>query len=211
MNKLFYAFILFILITGCTQLPSIESEPYLEQRTAFPNLHDKKSCRGKGYIISQGEMKGRLNFTFTSTRDTAFIQFKDLIGRKTLFLILSDKSIDAWDMLHNQRYDKASILISLPFFEMIQPDDMRTFLWGEIPKIFSDPDIIKNQSEQISGEIQFRSNQTEHGPLVEHVTFNMKDERQKIELVLMDREYDVQYPHLIRKIPDSIPPIKINS
>ena len=171
---------MFILITGCTQLPSIESEPYLEQQTALPNIDDKKFCRGKGYIISEGEMKGRLNFTFTSSRDTAFIQFKDLIGRKTLFLILSDKSIDAWDMLHNQRYDKASILISLPFFEMIQPDDMRTFLWGEIPKIFSDPDIIKNQSEQISGEIQFRSNQTEHGPLVEHVTFNMKDESQKI-------------------------------
>jgi hypothetical protein len=150
-------------------LPSFESEPYLEQQTALPNIDDKKFCRGKGYIISEGEMKGRLNFTFTSSRDTAFIQFKDLIGRKTLFLILSDKSIDAWDMLHNQRYDKASILLSLPFFEMIQPDDMRTFLWGEIPKIFSDPEIIKNQSEQISGGIQFRSNQTEHGPLVEHV------------------------------------------
>ena len=163
---------MFILITGCTQLPSFESEPYLEQQTALPNIDDKKFCRGKGYIISEGEMKGRLNFTFTSSRDTAFIQFKDLIGRKTLFLILSDKSIDAWDMLHNQRYDKASILLSLPFFEMIQP---------------------------------------EYGPLVEHVTFNMKDERQKIELVLMDREYDAQYPHLIRKIPDSIPPIKVNS
>ena len=192
------------MIAGCTQLPSFESEPYLEQQTVLPNIDDKKFCRGKGYIISEGEMKGRLNFTFTSSRDTAFIQFKDLIGRNTLFLILSDKSIDAWDMVHNQRYARASILLSLPFFEMIQPDDMRTFLWGEIPKIFSNPEIIKNHSEQISGGIQFRSNQTEHGPLVEHVTFNMKDERQNI-------EYDAQYPHLIRKIPDSIPPIKVNS
>ncbi|MBN4080965.1 hypothetical protein JYT44_01235 [Caldithrix abyssi] len=178
---------------------------------AFPNLDDKIFCRGKGYILSKGEIRGRLNFTFTASRDTAYIQFKDLIGRKTLFLILGDESIDAWDMLHNRRYDQASILISLPFFEMIQPNDMRTFLWGEIPKIFSDPEKIKNQPKQISGGIQFRSKQTEHGPLVEHVTFNMKAEKQKIELVMMNREYDVQYPHLIRKIPDSIPPIKVSS
>jgi len=178
---------------------------------AFPDLDQKKYCRGKGYILSKGEIRGRLNFTFTSSRDTAYIQFKDLIGRKTLFLILSNDTIDAWDMLHNRRYDQASILISLPFFEMIQPNDLRTFLWGEIPEFFSDPEKIKNQPEQISGGIQFRSNQTEHGPLVEHVTFNMKAEKQKIELVMMNREYDVQYPHLIRKIPESIPPIKVNS
>jgi hypothetical protein len=39
----------------------------------------------------------------------------------------------------------------------------------------------------------------------------MEDENQKIELIIMDREYDVQYPHLIRKIPESIPTIKVNS
>jgi hypothetical protein len=39
----------------------------------------------------------------------------------------------------------------------------------------------------------------------------MKDEKQKIELIMMDREYDVQYPHLIRRIPESIPTIKVNS
>ena len=114
-------------------------------------------------------------------------------------------------MPHNRNYAQVSILISLPFFDMIRPNDMRTFLWGEIPSIFSDPKRIKNQSEQISGGIQFRSNQTEHGPLIEHVTFNMENENRKIELIMMDREYDVQYPHLIRKIPESIPTIKVNS
>ena len=78
-------------------------------------------------------------------------------------------------------------------------------------KFFSDPENIKSQSEQTSGGIQFRSNQTEHGPLVEHVTFNMEAEKQIIKLVMMNREYDVQYPHLIRKIPETIPPVKVNS
>ena len=196
---------------GCTQGPIIGPGETIDQGMVFPTLDDKNFCRGKGYILSEGDIQGRLNFTFTASRDTAYIQFKDLIGRKTLFLILGNETIDAWDMLHNRRYDQASVLISLPFFEMIRPNDMRTFLWGEIPSIFSDPERIKNQSEQISGRIQFRSNQTEHGPLIEHVTFNMEDENQKIELIMMDREYDVQYPHLIRKIPESIPIIKVNS
>ncbi len=199
------------MVSGCTAPPSIHPEPSPDEGIAYPDLDNKKFCRGKGYILSEGNLKGRLNFTFTASRDTAYIQFKDLIGRKTLFLILGDKSIDAWDMLHNRRFDQASILISLPFFEMIQPNDLRTFLWGEIPTLFSDPEKIKQQSAQLSDGIQFRSNQTAYGPLVEHVTFNMKAEKQKIELIMMNREYDVQYPHLIRPIPDSIPPIKVNS
>jgi len=177
----------------------------------FPNLSDKKICRGKGYILSEGEMKGRLNFTFTTSRDTAFIEFKDLIGRKTLFLVLGNESIEAWDILRNRRYDEASILIFLPFFEIIRPNDLRTFLWGEIPKVFSDPEKIKNKSDQISGGIQFKSNQTEYGPLIENVTFNMEAKKQKIVLVMINREYDVQYPHLMRKIPESVPKIKVNS
>ena len=202
---------MFACIIGCTHIPVVNPGESIDQSMDFPKLHDKTFCRGKGYILSEGDIQGRLNFTFTASRDTAVIQFKDLMGRKTLFLILENETIDAWDMLHNRRYDQASILISLPFFEMIRPNDLRTFLWGEIPSIFSDPEKIKNQSEVISGGIQFRSNQTEHGPLVDHVTFNMKDEKQKIELIMMDREYDVQYPHLIRRIPESIPTIKVNS
>jgi hypothetical protein len=46
---------------------------------------------------------------------------------------------------------------------------------------------------------------------VEHVSFKLSDEKQKIELVLMDREFDVQYPHLIRDIPATVIPIKVNS
>ena len=190
-----------------TSKPIFETKPEL----VYPDLSDKKFCRGKGYILSEGEMKGRLNFTFTSSRDTAYIQFKDLIGRKTIFIILKNEDIDAWDMLNNRRYDKASILISLPFFEMIQPKELRTFLWGSIPSVFSEPDQIKSQSEKVSGGIKFRSGQTAFGPLIEHVSFNMKDEKYKIDMVMMNREFDVQYPHLIRNIPTSVIPIKVNS
>ena len=195
---------------SCATSPEPSLEP-VSKSSVYPDLMAKKFCRGKGYILSEGEMKGRLNFTFTASRDTAYIQFKDLIGRKALFLILKNEEIDAWDMKNNRRYDQASILISLPFFEMISSTELRTFLWGSIPTAFSDPEVIKTQSEKISGGIQFRSGQTEYGPLVEHVSFNLNGENQKIELVMMDREFDVQYPHLIRDIPATVIPIKVNS
>lgn len=195
---------------SCAIAPKPSLEPVSES-IVYPDLTSKAFCRGKGYILSDGEMKGRLNFTFTTSRDTAYIQFKDLIGRKALFLILKNEDIDAWDMRNNRRYDQASILISLPFFEMISPPELRTFLWGAIPSSFSDPEMIKSQSDKISGGIQFRSGQTKYGPLVEHVSFNIDGENQKIELMMMNREFDVQYPHLIRDIPATVIPIKVNS
>ena len=107
-----------LICMSCATSPEPSLE-WVSKSSVYPDLTAKKFCRGKGYILSEGEMKGRLNFTFTASRDTAYIQFKDLIGRKALFLILKNEEIDAWDMKNNRRYDQASILISLPFFEMI--------------------------------------------------------------------------------------------
>ena len=152
-----------------------------------------------------------MNFTFTSSRNKAYIQFKDLIGRKTLFLILDESEVHAWDILNNRRYDQVSILIALPFFEMIKSKELITFLWGEIPTVFSDPNKIKSAKENISGSIQFSTKQTTYGQMVEHLSFNLIDDNSKINLFMMNREFDVQYPHLIREIPNSVLPIKDNS
>ena len=81
----------------------------------YPDLSDKDYCRGSGYITSGVGIKGRLNFTFTSSRSKAYIEFKDLIGRKTLFLILDESEVKVWDILNNRRYNQSSILLALPF------------------------------------------------------------------------------------------------
>ncbi|MFL3024638.1 MAG: hypothetical protein ACJZ1P_02085 [Candidatus Neomarinimicrobiota bacterium] len=152
-----------------------------------------------------------MNFTFTSSRNKAYLQFKDLIGRKTLFLILDESEIKAWDILNNRIYDQASILIALPFFEMIESKELITFLWGEIPAVFSDPNKIKSEKENISGSIQFSTKQTIYGQMVEQLSFNLIEDNSKINLFMMNREFDMQYPHLIREIPSSVLPMKDNS
>ena len=156
--------------------------------------------------MSRGNVSGRLNLTFTSSKKSTYIEFRDLIGRRTLFLIISENSINAWDIRNNRKYDQESLLLAFPFFELIKPNDLINFLWGEIPKIFKDSDNILNNDKIKNGQIQFSSNQTENGVLINFISFNIKNEDQKIELFIDNRDFDMQYPHLIRKIPESVIP-----
>ena len=205
-NKLIITLSL-IVIHGCTFVSkrTIENEKVIR---IYPDLSQKKYCRGRGYVISEGNNRGRLNFTFTSTKEVSYLEFRDILGRKTLFLTFSSNSVDAWDIRNNRRYDKESLLIIFPFFEIIKPGDLTSFLWGEIPKILKDPDNIISEEKMTNGEIQFSSTQTENGILVSYISFNLIDENETINLRIENREFDLQYPHLIRKIPQSVMPIK---
>ena len=198
MNK-FYIVILLIVFFGCSTPPN----PKIIDSMA-PDLSSKDFCRGNGYILSKGKFDGRLNFTFSASRNTAHIQFKDIIGRKTLFLIISNNDIDAWDMRNNRRYNKASIFLTLPLFEIIEPNELRTFLWGNIPSVFLDVNNLKTQSNKLNGQLQFKSMQTEFGALVNNVSFKINEENTQITLEIIEREFDAQYPHLIREIPKSV-------
>ena len=199
LNKKRYIVIVLILIVGCATPP----DPDIDF-ISVPDLSTKDYCRGNGYILSKGTFDGRLNFMFSSSRDTAYIQFRDIIGRKILFLVVSNNEIDAWDMRNNRRYNKESILLTLPMFELIEPSQLRTFLWGSIPSIFSDANKIKSESDAIHREIQFKSVQTQFGVLVNNISFRINDKNSQISLEITEREFDEQYPHLIREIPNSI-------
>jgi len=95
------------------------------------------------------------------------------------------------------------LVISFPFFELIKPNDLINFLWGKMPKTFTDSDnILSNKIN--SGQIQFSSQQTENGILINSVSFNFEEENEAIDLFVESRDFDSQYPHLIREIPESI-------
>ena len=198
MNK-YHIVIILIIFFGCSTSPN----PIINDNIA-PDLNIKDFCRGNGYILSKGKFDGRLNFTFSASRNTVHIQFNDIIGRKTLFLIISNNDIDAWDMRNNRRYNKASIFLTLPFFEIIEPNELRTFLWGNIPSVFTDVNDLKTQPNNLNGQLQFKSVQTEFGSLVNNVSFKINEENTQITLEIIEREFDAQYPHLIREIPKSV-------
>ena len=198
MNK-YYIVLILIIFFVC----STPTDPIINYYIVS-NLCSIDYCRGNGYILSKGKFDGRLNFIFSASRNTAHIQFKDIIGRKTLFLIISNNDIDAWDMRNNRRYNKASIFLTLPFFEIIEPNELRTFLWGNIPSVFTDVNDLKTQPNNLNGQLQFKSVQTEFGSLVNNVSFKINEENTQITLEIIEREFDAQYPHLIREIPKSV-------
>ena len=116
-----------LFLVGCS--PAIfELNSINEKVFSYPDLSEKNYCRGKGYIISKGNVSGRLNLTFTSSKKSTYIEFRDLIGRRTLFLIISENSINAWDIRNNRKYDQESLLLAFPFFELIKPNDLINFL-----------------------------------------------------------------------------------
>lgn len=168
----------------------------------------KEFCRGTGNLISSGNFNGRLNFSFTSSKNDLFIEFKDLLGRKTLFIAIKSNDIFAWDIRNNRKYNKESLLISFPFFEIIQPLHLKEFLRGTIPKDLSDPENILNHSSITNGEIQFSTRPTQNGILVNSVSFKLKKEKEMIKISIDNREFDAQYPHLIKQFPQSAMPIK---
>ena len=128
-----------------------------------------------------------------------------------LFLVVAKDQIDAWDMRKNIRYDKQSIILALPMFELIEPGELRKFLWGEIPDGFSDAELINSRTKKLNGQIQFKSTQTEIGSLVDYVSFKMIEEKDEINFEIIKREFDMQYPHLIKNIPQSIKFLKDRS
>ena len=115
--------------------------------------------------MSKGNFNGRLSFTFTSSKKSTYIEFRDLIGRKTLFLILSENIINAWDIRNNRRYDQESLIIAFPFFELIKPNDLINFLWGEMPKTFTDSDKNLNNNIINNGNMKFITSIPKNGKL----------------------------------------------
>tara|TARA_Y100000739_G_C20534128_1_gene430396 strand:+ start:429 stop:1034 length:606 start_codon:yes stop_codon:yes gene_type:complete len=93
-----------------------------------------KACKGKGKIDSFGKIKGKLSFSFMSQRDSTFIVFNDIIGRKALLLWVTPNIITARDLIKNKQYDYDQIKYIFPIMHTIQPNDLTRLVWGIQPE-----------------------------------------------------------------------------
>ena len=73
------------------------------------------------------------------------------------------------------------------------------------PKTGTVTDNLSKTIKSIKGgQIQFKSVQTKFGALVNNVSYKINEENTEITLEIIEREFDAQYPHLIREIPKSV-------
>ncbi len=160
-------------------------------------LEKYETCRGKGSLTSKGLVSGKLSFTFTCAGEDVFIHFKDMLGRKTMIMIIKENDVNVWDIFQNVRFSKESIFIRFPFFEVMKPSDLSSLFWGMEPLHLKE---INNIDSESSINIRFSSN--DNG--LQTVYIEMKED-QSIELTFKVREYGSTYPHLIKQIPESTP------
>jgi len=187
-----------IYLCSCTSFTNRSISPIKQDSIEYGQMvEDQKVCRGKGTLLSKGTVNGKLSFYYTCTGEEVYIQFKDLLGRNTMMMILNPKSVEAWDILQNIRFSAETIYIRFPFFEIVSPQDLISIFWGYEPLFQLDNKIERESSIHIT----FSSNEL----TLDAVHIDMDSEKQSIDIKFDEREYGSSYPHLIKSIPSTIP------
>ena len=160
--------------------------------------------RGAGRLTVTGKRSGKFNFTFTSDSHDSFLQFRDILGRKTLFMEIHDSSLSAWDMIQNEKYSEIALVVLFPFLEFLEADGLTKVLWGIVPDIDTDKNA-KLEFESSNTNIYFESERDRVGSLTRKITFSQGISSDNFEVIITQREFGTSYPHLVRVIPKSVP------
>tara|TARA_Y100001970_G_C14055942_1_gene761560 strand:- start:187 stop:783 length:597 start_codon:yes stop_codon:yes gene_type:complete len=130
MNIKFLIFALFF-INGCMYKKNIFIEELEKNNQSYLNLKQTySSCSGQGEIQIEGLSPWKFNFRYISQRDSSFIQFIDILGRKTMLMWLTADSLLAWNVLENKKYNHYQVIQAFPYFNNFSPNDITKILWG---------------------------------------------------------------------------------
>ena len=182
---------LFLLI-GCTGTGNnifnlIPPKSYEEYLIAF------NSCTGKGVINSEGSLKGKLPFNFRSLRDSTFLEFSDMIGRKALFVWITNNSITARNLIDNKQYKYDEVTELLPILKVLEPKDITKIIWGVQPNY---KERFKNVPQSVrtafSLDFQRENNFNERQALV-GVSFHDKNSENSIDIDINTRKRNAKF------------------
>ena len=199
-----------IIIFGCSKVKNNFPDSF----TALPRSTLTKDklvsvygqLRGKGYVEVYGKQSGKFNFSFTSNGYESFLLFRDILGRKILLLEIDGITINAWDMIQNQKYNKTSLVIIFPFMEYLSSESLTKLLWGFVPNINKEINN-KFEFEDKNVKMTFETNKQRIGSLIHKIIYLDEFNMDKYEILITDREYRSHYPHLKKGIPKSVPQI----
>lgn len=127
-----FIIILLFFLVGCAG-PGKNIFNIVPQKSYSEYLLEYKSCTGKGVFNSQGPLKGKLSFSFRSQRDSTFLEFSDVIGRKALFVWITPNSITARNLIENKQYQYEEVIELLPILKIMEPNDLTKIVWGVEP------------------------------------------------------------------------------
>jgi hypothetical protein len=161
------------------------------------------TCKGKGVMTAQGELPWKLYYSFTTQNDSSFIQFKDIFGRRVLFVQALPSEITLWDMQKNHQYD-SDIGTTIPIFNIIKSHDIAQILWGEVPNRYINSDEESGFEKELN-LVNFKSTATQLGMVLDKVIFNLDSKNAIVEFKISERDYGQAIPSLLKGIPEKIP------
>ena len=186
------SFINLFLLLGCTSTLSnvfnpIPSKSYEEYLVAY------NSCTGKGVISSDGSLKGKLPFSFKSQRDSTFLEFSDIIGRKALFVWITNNSITARNLIDNKQYNYDEVTEILPILKVLEPKDITKIIWGVQPEY---RERFKNISQSVKNSISLnfeRQNINDERQALVSVSFHDKNFKNSIDIDINTRKRNEKF------------------
>ena len=177
---------------GCTSTVTnvfnlIPSKSYEEYLVAY------NSCTGKGVINSDGSLKGKLPFSFRSQRDSTFLEFSDIIGRKALFVWITNNSITARNLIDNKQYNYDEVTELLPILKVLEPKDITKIIWGVQPEY---KERFKNISQSVKNSISLdfeRQNTDNEKQALVSVSFHDKNFKNSIDIDINTRKRNERF------------------
>jgi hypothetical protein len=165
----------------------IPSKSYEEYLVAY------NSCTGKGVINSDGSLKGKLPFSFRSQRDSTFLEFSDIIGRKALFVWIANNSITARNLIDNKQYNYDEVTELLPILKVLEPKDITKIIWGVQPEY---KERFKNISQSVKNSISLdfeRQNTNNERQALVSVSFHDENFKNSIDIDINTRKRNEKF------------------
>ena len=192
----------FFILISCSRVPEITVDDIVD--LSYDELKQQYiACKGKGVMTSQGELPWKLNYSFTTQNDSSFIQFKDIFGRRVLFVQALPGEITLWDMQKNLQYD-SNIATTISIFNIVKTYDIAQILWGEIPKRYL-RSSKKSGFDRDSNLVNFKSSITQLGIVLDRIAFNLDSANTIIEFNISERDYGEANLDLLKGIPEKVP------
>ena len=191
-----------LILLKCSKPPEVI--PEVEIDLSYDQLKSNYGqCNGKGVMTAKGILPWKLNYSFTTQNDSSFILFRDVFGRRVLYVQALPENIMLWDMQRNIQYN-AEDQSSIPIFEEMDSYDIAQVLWGEIPIKYSK--IINNTiSKNEANLVNFKTTSTQVGMVLDKVFFNLDSYDTVVEFTISERDYCDSNEKLLNGIPPNIP------
>ena len=167
--------------------------PSLSKKSYAVLLNNHNSCTGKGVINSEGSLKGKLPFNFRSQRDSTFLEFSDMIGRKALFVWITNNSITARNLIDNRQYKYDEVTELLPILKVLEPKDMTKIIWGVQPNY---KERFKNVPQSVKNSISLdfeRQNMNDERQALVGVSFHDKNSKNSIDFDINTRKRNAKF------------------